>query len=65
MYVLSTREMRDVIKVGMTRRTVDERVREINSATGVAIPYGVRMAIPVKDAQSAEKVVHEVLPDTG
>ena len=37
-YVLSTREIPDPLKIGMTTRTVLQRVREINDATGVAIP---------------------------
>ena len=41
-YVLSTREIPDLLKIGMTTRSVEERVKEINGATGVAIPYGVR-----------------------
>ena len=33
-YVWSTREYPDLLKIGFTTRSVEERVREINSATG-------------------------------
>ena len=60
-YVLSTRELNDLLKIGMTTRTVEERAREINSATGVAIPFGVRRCWRVSDPQKAEKLVHQAL----
>lgn len=42
LYVLSTRELKELLKIGMTTRSVEQRVQEINRATGVAIPFGVR-----------------------
>lgn len=60
-YVLSSRELPDLLKVGMTTRSVEERVREINSATGVAIPFGVRRCWCVRDPAAAEKIAHERL----
>lgn len=56
-YVLSTREQPTLLKIGMTMRSVTERVREINSATGVLFPYSVRRVFKVKDARLAEKEV--------
>jgi T5orf172 domain len=60
-YVLSTREYMDLLKIGMTTRSVEERVREINGATGVAIPFGVRGCWRVTQPARAEKLVHELL----
>lgn len=60
-YVLSTRELNDLLKVGMTTRSVEARVREINSATGVAIPYSVRACWRVTQPARAEKLVHQLL----
>lgn len=62
-YILSTREIRELLKIGMTRRTVEERVREINAATGVAIPFGVRCCWRVSDPSAAERLIHGVLAD--
>jgi len=60
-YILSTREMRHLLKVGMTTRSVEERVKEINAATGVAIPFGVRRCWRVSDPARAETLVHDAL----
>jgi hypothetical protein len=60
-YILSTREIRDLLKIGMTTRTVELRVNEINTATGVAIPFGVRRCWRVSNPSRAEKVVHAAL----
>lgn len=60
-YVLSTREYPDLLKIGMTTRTVEERVREINGSTGVAVPFGVRGCWRVKYPSRAEKFVHQLL----
>jgi cold shock CspA family protein len=59
--ILSTREQPDVLKIGMTNRTVAERVREINAATGVLIPFAARQVFRVRDVNNAEKSVHETL----
>jgi hypothetical protein len=59
-YILSTREMPDLLKIGMTTRTVLERVREINNATGVAIPFGVRRCWRVTDPRQSEKLLHQI-----
>lgn len=60
-YILSTRELRDLLKIGMTTRTVEERVREINGATGVAIPFGVRACWRVREPSKVEKFIHTEL----
>ncbi|MEO0494049.1 MAG: GIY-YIG nuclease family protein [Actinomycetota bacterium] len=63
-YVMSTREARDVLKVGYTTQPLAERCRQINAATGVLIPYGVRAAWKVKDPARLEKEVHVALADS-
>jgi hypothetical protein len=63
LYILSTREFKDLLKIGMTMRSVEERVREINTATGVAIPFGVRRCWRVIDPSRAERLVHNALAD--
>lgn len=60
-YILSTRESKDILKIGYTNRSVEERVREINSATGVLIPYGVRAMWIVKSAREVEAELHNLL----
>ena len=47
----------------MTHRSVSQRVKEINSATGVLIPFAARYIIRVKDAPRAEKEIFELLSE--
>jgi hypothetical protein len=60
-YLLSTRELPDLLKIGMTTRTVEERLREVNGATGVAFPFGVRRCWRVRDPAAAERLIHQSL----
>jgi hypothetical protein len=62
-YILSTRELPNFLKIGYTTRSVTDRVREINSATGVMIPFGVRAIWRVKDAPNMERKIHEALSE--
>lgn len=62
-YVLSTREFDGFLKIGMTTRTVEQRAQEINAATGVAVPFGVRRCWRVSDPAKAEKLVHATLAE--
>ena len=62
-YVLSTRELPELLKVGMTTRSVEQRAREINGATGVAIPFGVRRCWRVFEPAKAERLAHQALEE--
>ncbi|MHA6641076.1 GIY-YIG nuclease family protein [Mesorhizobium sp. A623] len=62
-YALSIREFSDLLKIGMTTRTVEQRAQEINGATGVAVPFGVRRCWRVSHPHAAEKLVHAELAD--
>lgn len=62
-YVLSTRELPDILKIGRTARAVETRVNEINGATGVIIPFGVRYAWRVKDPVVSEREIHTLLAE--
>jgi hypothetical protein len=60
-YILSTRTSPQLLKIGYTERTVEQRIKEINSATGVAEPYGVRAVWTVQNAPEVERAVHDAL----
>lgn len=62
-YVLSTRELPELLKVGMTTRSVEQRANEINGATGVAIPFGVRRCWRVYQPPRAEQIAHQALQE--
>ena len=60
-YILSERSQPQYLKIGVTTRSVEVRVKEINSATGVMIPYGVRAVWKVSSAREAERDIHALL----
>lgn len=62
-YLLSTKSEPDILKIGMTKRSVDERVKEINSATGVLFPYAARKVFRVNDSSTAEREIFQMLSD--
>ena len=57
-YVLYKPSQPGVTKIGMTDRTVEERAKEINSATGVIIPWEIGFRFPCSNALALEKEVH-------
>jgi hypothetical protein len=60
-YVLRTSSNGDdIYKVGLTRRTAEERGRELNT-TGVALPFGVLANWRVGNCRKAEAEVHKRL----
>lgn len=62
-YILSTREYPNILKIGVTERSVNTRVKEINSVTGVVFPYSVRKIIRVYNAKHVEKMIHKELDE--
>ena len=60
-YILSRREEKEVLKIGMTTRNIQKRVNEINSATGVLYPLSARKVYKVKDCRKVEKDIHSLL----
>lgn len=57
-YVLHKPSQPGVTKIGMTDRTVEERAKEINSATGVIIPWEIGFQFPCQNALALEKEIH-------
>jgi hypothetical protein len=63
LYILSTRREPHILKIGMTTRSVSQRVKEINRATGVLYPFSPRAVFRVADAAAAEKDIFLLLRD--
>lgn len=61
LYILSRKEEREILKIGMTTRNVQKRVNEINSATGIVYPFSARKVYKVKNARLVETEVHKLL----
>lgn len=53
--------MPDLIKVGSTDRTVEERVAELNSATGVPTPFVPVLIVAFPNPAVIEELVHKDL----
>jgi hypothetical protein len=51
----------DIYKIGFTRRTADARSRELSSATGVPLPFGVLAQWEVGDCATIEAAIHQRL----
>ena len=60
-YVLTNPTMKGLVKVGMTQKSVDERVRSLNSSTSVPKPFKVVHFVKSKDCIKLEKTVHQIL----
>lgn len=61
-YVLKNPAMPKMYKVGMTTRSkVDERVRELNGATGVPLNFEVAYLAKTRSPLSIERAVHRRL----
>ena len=64
-YVLTNPTMPGLCKIGFTKNKPSERVKQINSATGVALNFVVEWALPCFNAHDVEQQVHKYLEDNG
>jgi len=64
-YVLTNPTMPGLCKIGFTKNKPSERVKQINSGTGVAMDFVVEWAFPCFNAHDVEKQVHRYLEDSG
>jgi hypothetical protein len=60
LYCLSNPSIPDLLKVGMTERTPEDRVRELFK-TGVPTPFKIEFAKQVSDPKQKEKTLHALL----
>jgi hypothetical protein len=64
-YVLVNKSMPGICKIGMTTTSVPQRVKEINSATGVITPWFAVFKYKCINSLVLEKAVHKHLEDLG
>ena len=60
-YLLVNKRLHGLVKIGFTETTVEQRLYEINCATGVAEKFEVYKSYKVKNAQKVESLIHEKL----
>lgn len=64
-YVLVNPGVAGICKIGFTTTSVTERVKSINSSTGVITPWFPVYSFPVGNGPMLEKEVHQYLEDRG
>lgn len=62
-YILSNPTTPNLLKIGYTKNTPDERAKQISSATGVALPYKVEYAFKCFNGEQLEGEVHKYLSE--
>lgn len=60
-YVLSNKGIPGILKIGYTDRSVQDRVREINSGTGVITPWYSVSYFHCKSPKHIETIIHQSL----
>jgi hypothetical protein len=60
-YVLVNKSIPGMVKIGMTVRNVDERAKEISSATGVPTPWVPIYSFQCFNSYKLEQEIHEYL----
>ena len=60
-YVLSNESIPDVVKIGYTKQTPEERAYQISSATGVATPFKVEYTFKCHEGEFLEAEIHRHL----
>jgi len=62
-YVLSNETMPNVLKIGYTKNTPEERAKQLSNSTGVAIPFKVEWAYKCHNGEQLEYEVHKKLEE--
>ena len=62
-YILTNEAMPDMVKIGITSTTVEERMKSLQS-TGVPLPFTCYYAAEVEDASKIEKALHAGYADS-
>lgn len=62
-YVLSNKSMPGIVKVGFTTTSPEQRLKEINSATGVIEEWETDWYLECAEAHDLEQKTHEYLKD--
>lgn len=60
-YILSNPTMPGIVKIGKTVRAPEARLKELNSATGVAMPFNLETVVETKNPSLTERIIHEHL----
>jgi len=59
-YAMSNKSMPGILKIGMTERSIEERLQEANG-TFTLIPFIVEISKKVLNCKEKEKCIHQIL----
>jgi hypothetical protein len=62
-YVLINEAMPDLVKIGLTNTSLEDRIKQLNAATGVPLPFECVYAVEVDDAAKVEKTLHALFSE--
>ncbi len=63
-YVLTNPKMPGLVKIGMTgNETVEKRIKELSTPTGIPVPFECHFAAEVNDALRTEKILHQLFSE--
>jgi hypothetical protein len=62
-YCLSNQSMPGLLKIGFTQRTIEERLEELASPSGVPSPFELEFCVRVHNAQGLEQKLHMELQE--
>lgn len=62
-YVLTNPSMPGIVKIGFTTTSPQQRIKEINSATGVIEKWNLEWSVECTEAHDLEKKAHEYLKE--
>jgi hypothetical protein len=60
-YILINPALKELIKIGMTTRTPEERAKELSAQTGIPTSFHVAYESEVSDCKRLEKIIHQRL----
>lgn len=63
-YVLTNEAMPGLVKVGLTTDSVEERISQLSTASGVPLPFECYFAAEVNDCARLEKTLHRLFSDS-
>lgn len=61
-YVVTNPAMPGLVKIGITQKTIEQRIRELDQ-TGVPLPFECFYAAEVTDCRAVERALHEAFDD--
>lgn len=64
-YLMMNPSMSGIVKIGLTRRSPEERLDELSRATGVPTPFILVYKEQFNDCVRAEKLIHSILEERG